>query len=341
MRTKYRRLAVFLALASSAGVAPAATVLEYRHEGDCATDFDRMAIEGLHMRIDMRVEEFEMTSLIDDEEQLMHQVMHETRTYTTMESDDDAVDFNSDVARSTLLNARRQTQAATGMGHEDVMLQARAAQVAACPEMAGLGFGDPDYPEAASRCAEKMSATARSARPSREDVLALARGRASAGAGAAPARASEAPVSWNTTTLERETSVTRVDDRDCTVERIRRGAAVLREDCVAPVDSMALEPRAVRRLARLAKVGAGLAAGIDELHPELQSEKGSGPPTISLRRTCYRDGHAIGNATLRIRTEVAVDPGEFELPAGYAPLQVDMPSTDMPADVQELLDGLH
>ena len=69
----------------------AATVLEYRHEGDCATDFDRMAIDGLRLRIDMSVDEFAMTTLVDDGEQLMHQVMHDSRTYMTMESDDDAV----------------------------------------------------------------------------------------------------------------------------------------------------------------------------------------------------------------------------------------------------------
>lgn len=332
----------FASLALACGAAHAATVLEYRHEGECATDFERMAIDGLRMRIDMSVEGIEMTSLVDDDEQLMHQVMHDSRTYMTMESDDDAVDFNSDVARSTVFHAQRQVQAVTGMDNDAVIAQARATQIAACPEMAALGFGDPDYPEAASRCAEKMSAAAQSARPSRRDAVALAGGRAyaGAGAGAAPARTNAAPTRWSTTTLDRDAAATHVEGRSCTLERIRRGPAVLREDCLAPVDSLALEPRAVRRLARLAKVGEGLGAGVADLHPEMREESRSGVPTISLRRTCYRDGSAVGKAVLQIRTDVAVDSAQFELPAGYVPLHVETPSTQMPDEALEILGGL-
>lgn len=336
------RIALVVSLAAAPAVAQAATVLEYRHEGDCATDFDRMAIDGLRLRIDMSVDEFAMTTLVDDGEQLMHQVMHDSRTYMTMESDDDAVDFNSDVARSTLFHARRQVQAVTGMDNDAIIAQARATEIAACPEMAGLGFGDPDYPEAASRCAEKMSAAAQSAGPSRRDAVALAGGRAyaGAGAGAAPARTHAAPTRWSTTTLDRDGAATLVEGRSCTLERIRRGPAVLREDCVAPVDNLALAPRAVRRLARLAKVGEGLGAGVADLHPEMREESRNGTPTLSLRRTCYRDGRAIGNAVLQIRTDVAVDAEQFELPAGYAPLHVEKPSTQTPDEALEMLGEL-
>lgn len=339
---RMRQAALVVALMLACGAAPAATVLEYRHEGDCATDFERMAIDGLRMRIDMRVEGMAMTSLVDDDEQLMHQVMHDSRTYMTMESDDDAVDFNSDVARSTVFHAQRQVQAVTGMDNDAIIAQARATQIAACPEMAGLGFGDPDYAEAASRCAEKMSTKAQSAGPSRRDAVALAGGRAYAGAGvgAAPAHTSEAPTRWSTTTLDRDAAATRVEGHSCTLERIRRGPTVLREDCLAPVDSLALEPRAVRRLARLARVGEGLGAGVADLHPEMQDASRNGTPTLSLRRTCYRDGRAIGNAVLQIRTDVAVDAAQFELPAGYAPLHVEKPSKQTPGEALEMLGGL-
>lgn len=327
---------LLLAAGLSCCGAHAATVLEYRHEGECATDFERMAIDGLRLRIDMRVEGIEMTSLVDDDEQLMHQVMHDARTYMTMESDDDAVDFNSDVARSTLIHSRRQVQAVTGMDDDEVIARARAAQVAACPEMAGLGFGDPDYAEAASHCAEKMAADAMKDRPSRTQAIAQARSRAGA-----PEPAAAAPSArWSTTTVERDPAETLVDGRRCTVERIRRGTSVLREDCLAAVDSLGLEPRAVRRLARLARVGEGLGAGIVSLHPELEQERREGPPTISLRRTCYREGRAVGSAMLGIRAGAAIDPAQFELPAGYAPLQVGRPSAQAPQEALELLDGL-
>lgn len=331
--------ALLATLALACGTVHAATVLEYRHEGECATDFERMTIEGLRLRIDMRVEGIEMTSLVDDDEQLMHQVMHDSRTYMTMESDDDAVDFNSDVARSTLYHAQRQVQAVTGMANDEVIAQARAAQVAACPEMAALGFSDPDYAEAASRCAEKMAADAMADRPSRAEAVARARGRAAAGARETGAAAAP-PARWSTTQVEREPAEADVEGRRCTVERIRRGATVLREDCLAVIESLGLEPRAVRRLARLARVGEGLGAGVASVHPELEQERREGPPTISLRRTCYREGTAVGHATLDIRTGVAVDAAQFELPAGYAPLQVEASSTQTPEEALELLDGL-
>jgi hypothetical protein len=330
-------LCVLALLACSA--AHAATVLEYRREGECATDFERIAIDGLHMRIDMRMDGVDMTSLIDDDEQVMHQVMHDSRTYMTMESDDDAVDFNSDVARSTLLNARNQARAATGLDNGQLIQRARDAQVAACPDMEGLGFGDPDYPEAASRCAETLAQVAAAQSPaSRADAVAQARGRSPARR--VPAESASATVRWSTTTLESETQVTEVAGHRCTIERIRRDTTVLREECLATIESLKLEPRAQRRLARLAKVGEGLGAGVVSLHPELQQEQRNGPPTISLRRTCYRDGRATGSAVLQVRTDVAVDPSRFELPAGYEPLRIELPSTQAPEEMRELLDGI-
>ena len=112
MNRRMVRIMFAATTAAACGAAQSATVLEYRHEGECATEFERMANDGLRLRIDMRVDGIEMTSLVDDEEQLMHQVMHDSRSYMTMESDDDAVDFNSDVARSTLLHARNECQRA-------------------------------------------------------------------------------------------------------------------------------------------------------------------------------------------------------------------------------------
>jgi len=329
-----RRLAASaLGLLLCAGMAEAATVLAYRHEGACPTEFDRMTIDGLRLRTDMSVDGFAMTTLVDDGEQLMHQVMHDSRTYMTMESDDDAVDFNSDVARSTLLHARRRVQAVTGLDHAQVMEQARAAQVAACPEMADLGYGDPDYPEAAARCAERMAAAVAADAPaSRAEALSRPRARGQ------DRRPAAAPPAWTTTTRERDGVAIEQDGHRCTVERIRRGGTVLREDCLADVDALGLEPRAVRRLARLAKVGEGLGAGVVDLHPEMQQDLRAGQPTISLRRTCYSEGKPVGHATLGIRTGVAVEPSQFELPAGYEPLQLGADAQDDALDLLEAWD---
>jgi hypothetical protein len=334
------RCAVAWLLAMTCGATHSATLLEYRHEGACSTDFERMAISGLHARIDMGFEDGAMSTLFDDGEQLMHQLMHDTHTYMTMESDDDAVDFNSDVARSTSLFAEHQTRAVTGMDNQQALARFRSAQVAACPEMASLGFGDPDYAEAATRCVEKMATATMPAAGDRKDIIAqrLRQGRQ---APAAPTTggADTAPATWSTTTIERDAVPGSVDGRACTTERIRRGATILREDCLADVNSLALEPRAVRRLQRIAKVGEGLGAGVASLHPEIQEHR-PGPPTISLRRVCYRDGAVSGNAVLQIRADVQIDPALFELPAGYAPLQITPPSATSPAEALEALELL-
>ena len=340
MNRRIARIALCATIASSCAAAQAATLLEYRHEGECATEFERMAIDGLNLRIDMRVDGIEMTSLIDDEEQLMHQVMHDSRSYMTMESDDDAVDFNSDVARSTLLHARNETYKVTGLDNDALIEQARAAQVVACPEMAQLGFGDPDYPEAAARCAERMAADAAAQAPA-DRASAIARAQARTRPTRANAPASPAPKpAWTTTRIERDAVATQVDGRACTTERIMRGTTVLREDCMAPIDALALEPRAQRRLARMAKVGSGLAAGVVELHPELQQQERDGPPAISLRRVCHRDGRVTGTSTLMLREGVAIDPAQFELPAGYEPLQIGAPAMDSPDEALELLERM-
>lgn len=313
------RLLTALLLAS--GGADAGTVLEYAHDGECATDFERMSISGLHARIDMRVEDLSMSILFDDGEQLMYQLLHDMRTYMTMESDDDAVDFTSDVGRSVSLHAEKQTKALTGMDNAQGIAAFRDAQVAACPDMAGRGFADPDYAEAAQRCAQKMAnAAGADGQDRRKFVEERSRRRDSRPISSA-AKGAAAPVKWSTTTTERADAPEMIDGRACTRERIVRGDVVLREDCMAALDSLGLDARAQRRLQRIVKVGHGMSEGIASLHPELDADRAK-PAMLSLERTCHRDGAASGHARLRIRGDATIDAGTFELPAGYAPMQM-------------------
>lgn len=324
------------AMLLACGGAHAASVLEYTHDGECATDFERMAINGLHARIDMQMEDISMSTLFDDGEQLMHQLMHDTRTYMTMESDDDAVDFTSDVGRSVSLHAEKQTKALTGIDTTQAMAAFREAQVAACPEMAALGFSDPDYAEAAQRCARTMAAAAPAETVDRRSFIAgKLRQRPSESAPSA-AKSNAAPMQWSTTTTDRADAAETVDGRACTRERIVRGNVVLREDCMAPLDSLGLDARAQRRLKRIVKVGNGMSEGIASLHPDIAADRAK-PPAISLERTCYRDGAASGHARLRIRTDATLAGDTFELPAGYAPMH--MPRAE-DASVSDALESL-
>jgi len=326
------------ALLFACGSLDAATVLEYTHDGECATDFERMAISGLHARIDMRVEDLSMSTLFDDGEQLMYQLLHDTRTYLSMESDDDAVDFTSDVGRSVSLHAERQTKAVTGMDNAQALATFRDAQVAACPEMAGLGFSDPDYAAAAQRCAQKRANAAGSDGLDRRRFVEERSQRRDSRSVAPAAKRAGAPVKWSTTTTERAAAPETIDGHACTRERLVRGNVVLREDCMAALESLELDARAQRRLRRIVKVGNGMSEGIASLHPELDTDRAR-PAALSLERTCYRDGAANGHARLRIHGDATIDANTFELPAGYAPMQMPQAQPATPSDALKQLQG--
>jgi len=329
-----KRLLASLLLAC--GAVEAGTILEYTHDGECATEFERMAISGLHARIDMQVEDMSMSTLFDDDEQLMYQLMHDTRSYMTLESDDDAVDFTSDVGRSVSLHAEKQAKAVAGMDNAQGMAAFRQAQVAACPEMAGIGFSDPDYADAARRCAAKRASTPPPGDADRRTFVGERLRQRDPRTAVPAANGGGAPVKWSTTTTERADAAETIDARPCIRERIVRGAVVLREDCMASLESLGLDARAIRRLKRIVAVGKGMGAGIASLHPETAADRAA-PPAISLERVCYRDGAASGHARLRVRTDAALDAATFELPAGYAPMQMPHPADAPSAQALERL----
>lgn len=319
---------LLLATLAACATAQAGTVVEYRRDGDCATDFDRVTIDGLRARIDMTIDGSAMSTIADDGEQLTTQLLHELRRYMTMESDDDAVDFQSDVMRASHIHAGRQAEALTGLDAGAAAAAFRAQQIAACPDLAELGFADPDYPEAAARCAEKMAAAANAQRGDGDRRRAIgariAAGRARAEPEQPVAPATAAP--WRTTRIEYGEEIQIQDGRRCRIERLMRGDRVLREDCTSAIADLDLEPAALRRLNRIAAVGAAVGRGVAELHPEAADE--AGPPRIALSRRCLRDGEEAGTATLSIRSGVAVPADRFEIPGDYRPMTLGEPGAD-------------
>lgn len=308
----------------AACVAPgahAATVLEYTHEGRCETDFERMAFDGLNARIDSGMGGSRMSTIFDDGEQLMYLLMHDSKQTMTMESDDDAVDFQSDVGRSAMLYSSNQLEKLTGMDQDAMMAQAQQAMAAACPGLAGIGFSDPDYAAAAQKCTDKMGGSAYAMdERMQKDML-----RAVQGKKVAPRAAPSEPVRWSTTDIDRDGAKKTVAGIECTVETTRRGDTVLREQCMAAVESLGLDARAMRRLQRITKVGRGMSAGIASVNPAMASPDAGQPPKLALERTCYENGRVTGSATVRIDRQAVVDPAQFTVPAGYAPLSMEMP----------------
>ena len=320
------------------GPAQAATVLEYDTTGTCQTDFDRMAFDGLYARIDQSNDGSDMSTIFDDSEQLMHMLMHDTRNVMTMESDDDAIDFQSDVGRSTLLFAGNQTRELTGMDTNELMQQARNAQVSACPELAGMGFADPDYADAAARCAETMAAQWQQGGAGTNDAMLAALAGQGVTVGSAGGKrgvvrsppAAAAPMPMHTTTTDRDGSEETINGLVCRTETLRRGDTVLRQQCVVELESLGLDAAPMRRIKRIVKVGSGISEGIASLHPDMDPDRDQ-PPVLALRRTCYTNGQQTGTATLRIERNVQVAAGDFEVPAGYTPFDMNLPDgEDLP-----------
>lgn len=314
---------IWLALAlCGAPAAQAATVLEYAREGTCETDFERMVFDGLNARVDTGMGGAHMSTIFDDGEQLMHVLMHDSRQTMTMESDDDAIDFQSDVGRSAMLYSGNQVEKLTGMDQGAMMAQAQQAMAAACPELASLGFSDPDYAAAAQACSEKMGGQtyALDAQSQRNMLRAMQGKQVKARPSPTPAQ----PVRWSTTQTDRDGATRTVAGIECREETTRRGETVLRRQCMAPVETLGLEAPAMRRLQRIVKVGRGMSAGIASLNPEMDTDAGQ-PPKLALERTCYAGGEATGTATLRIARDAAVDAAQFAIPPGYEPLTMELP----------------
>ncbi|MBB5208457.1 hypothetical protein [Chiayiivirga flava] len=322
------RTALLSAFALATGSATAATVLEYDTTGTCATEFDRMRFDGLYARIDQTMQDTRMSTIFDDGEQLMHMLMHDSRNVMTMESDDDAIEFQSDVGKSTLFFAANQTRALTGMDTNQLMEQARATQAAACPELAQMGFADPDYADAAARCAQTMQSAAADGGANRADSIGalIAQGgreRDAAGRAAPPPAAGTA---WSTTRVERDGRSETIAGIDCEVKTTRRGDTVLLEECVARLDTLGLDPSPMRRIERIVSIGEGMSAGVSEVYPDMDPERDQ-PASLPLRRTCYADGKQTGTATLRIRRDVELAADVFDIPKGYTPFDAELPDT--------------
>lgn len=323
------RCAILVAVfAAGSGIASAGTVLEYEISGECAMEFDRMSLDGLHARIDMTIDGMRMSTIFDDEEQLMHQLMHDTKNRMTLESDDDAVDFQGDVGKSSLIAANKQAESITGISTADMMADYRASQIAACPEMAQIGFGDADYGEAATRCAEKMTSQAMQDPAQRRSAIgALIKDRKSSNRTSAPAR-SNAPrnpatqPAYITTRTQSDLGSEEIAGQTCSIEREMRGDTLLREQCLNGIETLGLAPSAVRRLKRIVKVGEGMGAGIESMQPD-HADESTRPASIALRRTCYRNGTATGSARLRIQRDAAIDSALFDVPADYSTFDVD------------------
>lgn len=110
------------------GPALADATITYRGAtAECGTDFDTLRVSGSRLRIDSTILGFETSSIYDGLEQMLVGLNHGEQSFTLMELDDDAQDFQGDVASA--LGTRTQVE----MGKaKDAIAQARAQYEAQC-----------------------------------------------------------------------------------------------------------------------------------------------------------------------------------------------------------------
>ena len=89
-------------LMAASAAAHAGTLVAFAPDsGACPVEILGVKIDGGRFRIDTRSQELEGTLLYDHAERLMTSLMHDQRQYMQIEVDEDALDYQGDVATST------------------------------------------------------------------------------------------------------------------------------------------------------------------------------------------------------------------------------------------------
>ncbi len=93
-----------VAFAFVMGLAPAteaASIIRFAKTGECDSELDALKIDGNQFRADSRVDGQGTSLLYDGVERLMTTLMHDSRQFMQTEVDEDALDYQGDVADST------------------------------------------------------------------------------------------------------------------------------------------------------------------------------------------------------------------------------------------------
>ena len=113
-------------------VAMAGTVLSYSARGECRGEIETAWIQGSQFRVDGGIDGLDYSTLYDGGERVTTALMHDQRQYFEMEVDEDALDYQADVAYSG------------GNFIEKQMDKAQAQMKAQCEQMERQGMPCPE-----------------------------------------------------------------------------------------------------------------------------------------------------------------------------------------------------
>lgn len=318
------------ALALVAGGACADDTLTYRSSGGCAGDFDRIELKGLYLRVDGGGASG--GSLIYDHgEKLAYFIDNASRTFMQTEMDEDAVDLQSDITKSLRIRMRKEggmdpyeiarsiCPGAAAAGRDQVPGEAidcgGGAAIGGAMRPDGSTGIDPEMLASMQKLMQQQMANLP---PEQREQMqrAMANGGAMRMMPGMPPQGAAAPPKPER--VDRDVDAIVVDGIACTRREHLRGGVIAGEDCLAAPDALHLGEAETKRVARF---GQSIRAWSQSLVPgDMQPKLDD---RVLVRRVCYAGGQETGRATLAIDT-APIPASRFEVPAGYAPMDVGM-----------------
>jgi hypothetical protein len=283
----------------SASAAHADAVLEYAgSDAECHADFVRVAVQGLSMRIDSAPPAQDMSMVYDAAEKVGVALDHKHKQFFELEFDDDAIDFQSDVMKSTSNMVDKKTQQMQAQ-----LAPGRSPSAARAMDGREGPAVDPKLMEQMMQ--QNMEHMTKEQRAQMEAAMKNMRSSGYFGPQSEPV-------------IEATGERREVGGLACSVERVTQDGALLREDCRTTLDALGLDAADVKRLQRtiqrMQKYAGAVTANLRLVRNVKRDNADPEHPLVERR--CFDQGKPIGDVTLRVRHETA--PADwFVTPADY------------------------
>jgi len=289
-----------------ANAARADAVLEYSgSDAGCHADFVRVAVQGLSMRIDSAPPAQDMSMVYDSAEKVGVALDHKRKQFFELEFDDDAIDFQGDVMKSTSNMVDKKTEQMKAQLPPGAM-QSGSMQ----PGASGMPQVDPKMMEQMMQ--QNMEHMTKEQRAQMEEAMKNMRSSGYFGPQSEPVT--------EATGEKRE-----IGGLACTVERVTQDGQLLREDCRTTLDALGLDPADVKRMQRvilrMQKYANSVTANLRLVKSAHRDKVDPQHPLVERR--CFDQGKPSGDVTLRVRSET-VPADWFVTPPDYSRMDMGM-----------------
>jgi hypothetical protein len=267
------------------------------------------------MRIDSAPPAQDMSMVYDAAEKVGVALDHKRKQFFELEFDDDAIDFQSDVMKSTSNMVDKKTQqmqaqmppgrSPSAMGRSPSAAVAMDSQERSTEAMDGRERPQVDPKLMEQMMQQNMQHMTKEQRAQMETAMKNMRSSGYFGPQSEPV-------------IEATGERREVGGLACSVERVTQDGALVREDCRTTLDALGLDAadlkRMQRTIQRMQKYADAVTANL-RLVRKVKRDNAD-PEHLLVERRCFDQGKPIGDVTLRVRRESA--PADwFVTPADY------------------------